>query len=145
MALLRRHRTKIICCICLVLLLLPIAQSLACSSVHTVASTNIEDAVFMVSTQTKYKPDRVILNSKTIQKSPGCHSTKKAIDNPEHEQVTASESVCDGDCCQYCMVSYITHTSSIVEQHYNSIYLQNTIFSLKPDFLVVPATPPPIV
>jgi len=145
MQLLREHKVQIVWCISLTLLLLPIAKSLACSSAHIVTSIILTDSASMKSLQPKYLPGQDSLIPTFILKSPSCHTTKGNSDNAYHEQLNTSESVCNGECCQYCMLTCITNTSSIVESRYDSFHFQVTIVQLKPDILSVPATPPPIV
>jgi hypothetical protein len=126
---LRKHRANIVWCISLVLLLLPVAQSFACRSAHSFTQSVDQD----------------ILITQSNPNSPSCHSAQSKSDNVLHEQLKTSGPMCNGDCCQNCMVSYIMNTLLLAELLYDSIYFQITVLALKPDIMSVPAIPPPIV
>ena len=134
MELLRNNKAIIVWCISLVLILLPIAQSLACNSTYAVDLSSAEDSV---------KKDS--LHSTAAPKYPSCHTVEKSSNRGHNDQLSPSVSGCDGDCCNYCMITYITNTSSIIDIKHDSFFHQVSIFHLKPDFLSMPALPPPIV
>ena len=136
MQLLRKYKLRIVQCICLILLLAPIAQSLACISSQPEKLDTSTTSVVKANKQ---------LDTITASKHASCHSVQVSSDHKDSKQASVYGAACDGDCCNYCMITSITNDATFIESYWDFFYIQASIIELKPDFFSIPAIPPPIV
>ena len=141
------------------LFLLPVSQSLACANMNRHFTKN--ESPELIQQQQRLRQliqssddyvlaDHVQIPAENIVKK-GCHSQRTLNNGSDtirqaktlHNE-RKSGCKCDENCCQFTIGSAASDVAGTDTQHYSVLLPDNSLMTLKPDFLSLPNIPPPI-